>query len=198
MTQPPPADPAMPRPPEGPRAWADRATRRALGRYGLTALAWSAAGLVCLLLGTETLDENGDTVEGVPEFVTFALMIPGLLMPLVTLFSLGCLALMTTAALRHPWRTVDSSYDLLPIGRNGQPVLTLDSTGAGPVRLAPQALVWRWSRFEDHPTMLLATGSRRWGLVATPDRRHVVWAARSPVADWYARRRATRPGTDES
>lgn len=174
------------------RAWADPTTRRALGTYGLKACACAAVALVCFALGALTLDENGDTVAGVPEFVSLALLIPAVLLPCVAVYSLGLLGLMTAAALRHPWRTFDSSYELLPLGRNGQPLLTLDAGDGVRSQLTPSALVWRWKRFGSEPTLLFASGSNHWGLIATPDRRHVAWAGQSPVTEWYLRRREDR------
>lgn len=194
--------------PSGARAWSDRATRRALARYGAKAAGWSGVSFAMLWFGTETLDENGDTLEGIPEFVSLALMLPGIWIGLGAVFMVGCLLLMTTAALLHPWRSFDSSYELLPMGRNGQPVLTLspphveqaseqvNDPDRQAIRLVPAALVWRWRRFENTPTLLLASGSRHWGLVATPDLLHLAWATRSPLTEWYLRRRSLRQKRD--
>lgn len=173
------------------KAWRERRTWVALGRYGVGVLVWLILALGLALAGSEFLDDNGDTRAGVPEFVPFIFILPALLALLVgTLSGLRLLQMLWTV-FRQVWVLSDAEFDVLDSGPNGQPVIDLAQEGKQ-WRLTPSALVWRWRYLEDEPRLLVAAPPGRSGIVATPDLKHLFWAGRSPftaILAWMSDRR---------
>lgn len=176
------------------RAIDDPATRRALRIYSTTTFGWAVPAIVGLLVvGVYFVDDEGNTTPGVTEFVPmgFALVALG-----AAVFAVMCLwrwALMYSGARRHPWRAVGAfSSECAVGGPNGLPIFEL-SDGPHAWVLTPTAVVWRWRKL-DQPHLLLAARPRRGGMVATPDRRPIVWCGRSIFSTflvWRRRRRSS-------
>jgi hypothetical protein len=185
-------------PDPGRNAWADSATRRALGVYALRAFGWFPAALVCVLASSPFIDESGDTKSGVPDFVPFVFIVPALFGVLLGVFSTLRLLQMTWSALRRPWLSVAAEYEELATSStpNGQPVLFLKHDEQSWM-LTLAAMKWRWATFGREPRLLLAAASGRSGLIATPDRSHVAWGGRSAYTAylvWRGRRANRRHG----
>ena len=162
-------------------------SRRAVGLYILRALGLLAVALALILGGSVFLTESGDTRAGVPEVVPGAFLVAALLAGLVGILSLLNTVRIVWVLARQPWRRVEADFEEIWRGvtPNGQPVLHLVQ-GDNRWTLTLAALKWRWQRF-DRPELLLAARPRRGGVVATEDRRAIVWAGRSPVTWLYGR-----------
>jgi hypothetical protein len=173
------------------RALDDPMSRRAVGLYILRALGLLAVALALVLGGDVFLTDSGDTRAGVPDVVPGAFFVAALLAGLVGILSLFNVVRIVWVLARQPWRRVESVFE--EIGRvvtpNGQPVLCLVQ-GDNRWTLTLAALKWRWHRF-DRSELLLAARPRRGGVVATEDRRAIVWAGRSPFT-WLFRRHVSR------
>ncbi len=176
-------------PAPGRNAWRDSATRRALVLYSLRAVGWFVLALAFVTAARSLLDDDGGAKQGVPYFLSFLVITPGLLALLLGSFT-GLRAFqMTWAALRREWLVVDAAYEDLPMsGPNGQSVLLVSREGEV-WALALAAMSWRQNSFRRAPTLLLAAKRGRGGLVATLDRRSVAWAGRPAFTGHVLRRR---------
>jgi len=176
-------------PPSGVSAWRDARTRRALGAYILRSGCLLVAAMALLFAGSLALDDSGDAKPGLPEFLPFILIAPALACALVGVVSLLNATRMAWVLIRHPWRDVTASFEVLEMSSpNGQPVLHLAENGQT-WRLTPAAFVWRWGRFASDSQLLLAAAPGRGGVVATPDRSALVWGGRSIITAFLLWRR---------
>ena len=172
----------------------DRATRGALLRRAALAFVVGAGGLATVAVTASFgITDDGDTKQGVPDVVVGVGVVGGFLA-----FAWGILtALLVIHAVvvlaRHPWRKVGATLNAprSTAFADGQPTLALND-GDAVWYLTVRALPWNRSPYAV-PGLWFAGRTGRGGMVATPDRRRVAWAARS----WTSRRtrRATQSGT---
>lgn len=177
----------------GVRAWDDRTTRRAVRRYGLRALGAAVLSLPLVLLGSQFVDANGDTKEGIPTFVPGAFFVVALLALSMGVLSLGNWLRLRWTLARWPWQVMRSRLqEMKGFGTpNGQPVLTLDANGRQQV-LTLAVLRWRWQRF-DQSQLLVCGRPGRGAVIATLDKTAIGWAGRSPFTALARRFRRQRP-----
>ncbi len=160
----------------------DAQTRRSLAAYTGQAFAALVVGIGSLCLGIGVLmDANGDAKPGVPSFVLLVVMLVGLFgTPFGLLFLLNCARVAWVLA-HHPWTAVPSTYEMVGSNAfgNGQPTVTLGSETSKHT-LTLLAFKWRWRRFAQSELLFAGRPSRA-GVIATTDRRAIVWAGRSLV-----------------
>jgi hypothetical protein len=148
---------------------------------------------VCAFAGSQFLGADGEAKDGVPGAVPGTLIMAAIFAVLLGTFGLFRAGQMGWVAVRHPWVEVEVLYEEIAMSTpNGQPVLTL-SHDSDTWTLTPATLVWRWKRFGDAHTLLLAARPGHGGMIATIDRRNIAWAGRSLATKfllWRRRRRS--------
>lgn len=171
----------------------DPQTRTAFGLYFARCAALMVFGFTILLVAALPMSSDGadgGPKPGVPVALYNAMMLGGIfLAPAGLVCSLNCVR-MAWVLVRHPWAPVASSYDEVGKGffsgafpvPNGQPVLSI-TQGDAQRRLTMAAFKWRWRRFRQ-PELLFAGRSKGGGVIATADRRSLVWAGRSLLTAW--------------
>lgn len=172
----------------------DRATRAALLRRAVLAVIVGVLGVGVIAVTTSFgVDDNGDTRAGVPDLVVGAGIVGGFFAFAWAVLTAVLLVHAVTVLARHPWRSVGATLNEPQSAAftNGQPTLALND-GDTTWYLTVRALPWNRAPYAV-PGLWFAGTSGRGGMIATPDRRRVAWAARS----WTARqtRKAARQAT---
>lgn len=180
-------------PDTGVPALRDPATRAALLRRAALALVAGALGMaVVYATASFGIDDNGDTREGVPDFLVVVGIVGGLFLLGWALLTVGLVLHAATVLARNPWRKVGASLNepQSTAFANGQPTLAIND-GTTTWYLTMRALPWNRAPYAA-PGLWFAGETGRGGMIATPDRRRIAWAARS----WTARR--TRRAVQEA
>lgn len=180
-------------PDAGVTALRDRATRGALLRRAALAILVGTVGVTAVAATADFgLDDNGDTKQGVPDVAVGVGIVGGFLAFAWAVLTVVLLIHAAIVLARHPWRKVGATLNdpQSAAFADGQPTLALND-GQSVWFLTVRALPWNRSPYAQ-PGLWFAGSTGRGGMIATPDRRRVAWAARS----WTSRR--TRKATQSA